>query len=247
MSNQNPDTSESKKPKPGKTPILSRDKITEAAYLLAKKDPINALSMRKIATKLNVTPMAIYKYFKDKNELTTAVIDTHLQNSQLVPDDIPIEQWQQWTTTSFLRMWDAYNEAPGMLEYISQATTFGPAVLHWQNEVLKVLITAGLSPKQALTGHAAMAELATGSAILVPVRKQGLQNLFPTIWEALQKGNTPNLDNVDSHSLIEYPWAVMCAQAMMDDIQDTRNAFLNELELILNSLAAQIEANKKNS
>lgn len=241
---KNPDT---KKTKSGKSPILSRDKIIEAAYQLAKRDPINALSMRKIATKLKVTPMAIYKYFKDKNELTTAVIDKHMQNSLLVPEDIPIEAWRQWISTSFLRMWDAYIQAPGMLEYISHATTFGPAVLHWQNEVLRVLITAGLTPKQAVTGNAALAELSTGSAILVPVRKQGLQNLFPTIWEAMQKGNFPKLDKQESESIIEYPWAVMCGQAMMDDIQDNRRAFEKEMDLILDTLAAQIEMNKKDS
>ena len=51
---------------------LSQDKIINVAYKLAKKDPVNAMSMRKIATVLKVTPMAIYKYFEDKNDLTAA-------------------------------------------------------------------------------------------------------------------------------------------------------------------------------
>lgn len=225
---------------------LSRDRIIKAAYKLAKKDPLNALSMRKIATVLKVTPMAIYKYFDDKSELTAAVIDLHLTESALVPDDIDIADWRAWISTSFLRMWDAYDQAPSMLQYMTHATSFGPAVLSWQNETLKVLINAGLTPKQALTAHAAMSELATGSNILIPIRQLGVEKAFPSIWEALQEGKVPNADDLKngSISVVDYPWLLMCGQAMMEDMQDTRNAFCNELSLLLDSIENQIAANK---
>ncbi|OUR94934.1 hypothetical protein A9Q81_14305 [Gammaproteobacteria bacterium 42_54_T18] len=232
-----------------KTTALSKERIIKAAYQLAKKDPINALSMRKIATKLKVTPMAIYKYFDDKNELTAAVIDTHLKKSNLIPTGIDAdENWREWVKASFLRMWDAYDSAPGMIQYMSNATSFGPAVLDWQNEVLKVLITTGLTPKQALTAHAAMSELATGSTILVPIRKQGVQKVFPTIWKDLSEGRTPNLEDLgDNIPMVEYPWLLMCGQAMMEDMNDSRAAFSSELDLVLDSLDAQITAKKQTS
>jgi len=229
-----------------KSPALSRDRIVKAAYQLAKKDPINALSMRKIASKLKVTPMAIYKYFKDKDELTAAVIDMHLTRSNLIPDDINESDWRRWILGSFLRMWDAYYEAPGMVQYMSHATTLGPAVLNWQNEALKVLITAGLTPKQALTAHAAMAELATGSTILVPIRKQGVEKVFPSIWKALHEGTAPDLSSLSGNgvSVVDYPWVVMCGQAMLEDMQNSRQAFSNGIELILDGLEKQIADNK---
>lgn len=227
-----------------RTTALSRERIIKAAYQLAKKDPTNALSMRRIATKLKVTPMAIYKYFSDKNELTAAVIDTHLEKSNLIPQDIDPSNWREWIKASFYSMWDAYDTAPSMLQYMVQATSFGPAVLNWQNEALKVLIKAGLTPKQALTGHAAMAEITTGSTILVPVRKLGIENIFPGIWKDLSEGRAPNMDNFDESSMGEYPWVLMCGQAMMEDMHDTRNAFGTELDLILDTLQAQIDKNK---
>lgn len=227
-----------------KTTALSKERIVKAAYQLAKKDPINALSMRKIATKLKVTPMAIYKYFSDKNELTAAVIDTHLKKSNLIPTELDPADWRTWVKTSFLRMWDAYDNAPGMIQYMTNATNFGPAVLDWQNEVLKVLITSGLTPKQALTAHAAMSELATGSTILVPIRKQGVQKVFPTIWKDLSEGRTPDLEQLKGDlPMVDYPWLLMCGAAMMEDMNDSRTAFASELDLILDSLAAKIAAN----
>lgn len=233
--------------KTAKPTALSHEKIVKAAYQLAKKDPVNALSMRKIATRLKVTPMAIYKYFDDKDELTAAVIDMHMTRSDLIPVDIDQSDWRQWIKSAFLRMWDAYDAAPSMVQYMTKAGSFGPAVLNWQNEALKVLISAGLTPKQALTAHAAMAELATGSSILMPIRKQGVERTFPTIWKAMQEGKVPEPADLTegAGTIVDYPWLMMCGQAMLEDMQDSRKAFSEEIELILDSLALKIEANRR--
>lgn len=226
---------------------LSREKIVKAAFQLAKKEPLNALSMRKLASKLKVTPMAIYKYFSDKDELTAAVIDMQMEESNLIPHDMDTSDWRAWIKESFLRMWDAYYDAPGMVLYMSHATGFGPAVLNWQNEILKVLVNAGLTPKQALTAHAAMSELATGSNILVPIRQQGIERVFPSIWSDLKAGKVPNPAELSngSVSVVDYPWLVLCGQAMLEDMQDSRRAFANELDLLLDGLALRIDANKQ--
>jgi len=231
-----------------KTPALSRIRIINAAYQLAKKDPINALSMRKIATKLKVTPMAIYKYFDDKNALTTAVIDMHLKKSNLIPMDIdPESDWRTWVKASFLRMWDAYDSAPGMIQYMSNATSLGPAVLDWQNEVLKVLINAGFTPQQAGIAHIAMTELAAGSTILAPIRRQNIEQVFPITWSAttdtrLMQSQPDNTSSEDP--AVEYPWLLMCKDAVIEYMENSRSAFSSELDLLLNGLEASLPANK---
>jgi len=226
---------------------LSRERIVKTAYQLAKKDPLNALSMRKLASKLKVTPMAIYKYFSDKDELTAAVIDMQMEESKLIPYEMDSADWRNWIKESFLRMWDVYYDAPGMVLYMSHATSFGPAVLTWQNEILKVLVNAGLTPKQALTAHAAMSELATGSNILVPIRQQGAEKVFPSIWKDLKAGKVPNPAELENGhvSVVDYPWLLMCGQAMLEDMQDSRHAFTNEMDLILDALELRIKSNKK--
>jgi AcrR family transcriptional regulator len=231
----------------GKSTALSRDRIVKAAYQLARKDPLNALSMRKIATRLKVTPMAIYKHFSDKNELTAAVIDMQMEESRLVPEDLDQNDWRGWILESYLRMRDTYDAAPGMLHYMTHATVLGPSVLHWQNETLKVLINAGLTPKQAITAQAAMAELAAGSAILVPIRRQGMEKVFPTVWKDLKEGKAPDLAEASKAGVspVDYPWVVLCGQAMLEDMQDSRAAFVTELNLFLDGLEKQIAGNLK--
>lgn len=235
-----------------KAAALSKERIVDAAYEMARENRDGTLSMRKIATHLNVTPMAIYKYFADKEALTAAIIDRHMQRSSLIPKDIDQSDWRAWIKDAFLRMWDAFDDAPSMLQYMSNAISPGPGALQWHNLALKVLIEAGLTPQQALTGHAAMAELATGSAVLMPLRRQGVQQAFPLIWEFLQNNNT-DTNSTDTNSTDNseytsadnpYHWLMLCGEAMMEDMQDSRNAFVKEIELILDSLALQIDSNR---
>ncbi|RLU02614.1 MAG: hypothetical protein D9N11_08365, partial [Ketobacter sp.] len=75
----------------------------------------------------------------------------------------------------------------------------------------------------------------------------GVETVFPSVWSAIKNGTTPNLEDIAKaqSTVEEYPWLLMCGQAMMEDMQDSRRAFCNEMELILDRLALQIQENKK--
>ena len=52
---------------------LSRERILSTALELARRDGPDALSMRRIATELDVWPMSLYRHFRDKDELLDAL------------------------------------------------------------------------------------------------------------------------------------------------------------------------------
>lgn len=52
---------------------LSRERILAAAADLAGRDGLEALSMRRLGQELDVWPMSVYRYFRDKDELVDAV------------------------------------------------------------------------------------------------------------------------------------------------------------------------------
>ena len=52
---------------------LSRERVLEAARQAVDEDGIGALSMRRLAQRLDVWPMSIYTYFRDKDELLEAL------------------------------------------------------------------------------------------------------------------------------------------------------------------------------
>ncbi|HBO92001.1 MAG TPA: hypothetical protein DD667_01885, partial [Gammaproteobacteria bacterium] len=67
------------------------------------------------------------------------------------------------------------------------------------------------------------------------------------VWQAIKKGTVPDMEDIsNAQSTVEaYPWLLMCGQAMMEDMHDSRRAFTNEMDLILNTLTHQISDNKK--
>ena len=58
-----------------RTSTLSKDEIVETALRQVRKSGLEKLSMRSLASALDVTPMALYHYFTDRKELTTAICD----------------------------------------------------------------------------------------------------------------------------------------------------------------------------
>jgi TetR/AcrR family transcriptional regulator, tetracycline repressor protein len=57
----------------GERPRLSKTAVIERALQLADADGLDALTIRKLATTLGVTPMALYWHFRSKEELLDAL------------------------------------------------------------------------------------------------------------------------------------------------------------------------------
>lgn len=56
-------------------PPLTRPAVLEAAVALADQQGLDAVSMRALATRLSVVPMALYKHVSDKDDLVAGMLD----------------------------------------------------------------------------------------------------------------------------------------------------------------------------
>ncbi|MFD7165423.1 TetR/AcrR family transcriptional regulator [Streptomyces violascens] len=66
------------RPEPPNRPVpapLSRERIVRAAIQLADADGLDAVSLRKVATVLDVRPMRLYGYIDSKEELLDLMVD----------------------------------------------------------------------------------------------------------------------------------------------------------------------------
>lgn len=66
------------RPEPPERPVpaaLSRERIVRAAIQLADADGLDAVSLRKVATALDVRPMRLYGYIAGKDELLDLMVD----------------------------------------------------------------------------------------------------------------------------------------------------------------------------
>ncbi|HEX2086832.1 MAG TPA: helix-turn-helix domain-containing protein [Solirubrobacteraceae bacterium] len=71
---------------------LSRERILETALAVVEREGWDALSMRRLAQDLDVWPMAIYRHFRDKEELLAVVA---VAAADRIPTDDAAGGWEE--------------------------------------------------------------------------------------------------------------------------------------------------------
>jgi AcrR family transcriptional regulator len=57
---------------------LDRERILDAAEAIAQREGVGKLTIRRIGAELNADPTAIYRHFRDKQELLSELADRFL-------------------------------------------------------------------------------------------------------------------------------------------------------------------------
>ena len=89
-------------------PPTSRERILDAARDLFEQDGAEGLSMRKVAAKVGLTPMAIYRHFADKDALMDALALDGLEAWRARLAALPQVEamaWLEAMTDAFLDFW----------------------------------------------------------------------------------------------------------------------------------------------
>ena len=79
---------------------MSKDRIFAAARAILDHEGIGGLSVRKVATRAGVSPMAMYRHFADKDALLNALMDDGLAAWGEVVRAIRAEDPMEWLETS---------------------------------------------------------------------------------------------------------------------------------------------------
>jgi AcrR family transcriptional regulator len=121
--------------------------VTEQALRLADADGLDALTIRKLAQHLGVTPMALYWHFRSKEDLLEGVaeqvwgeIDVHVDPS------VPWWAQLQAGLESLLRVLRAHPSAPQLL---LEHEKRNEAALRATEATLEILLGAGFDARQA--------------------------------------------------------------------------------------------------
>ena len=71
---------------------LSRSQVLDATLALAEEDGLDAVSMRAVARRLGVTPMALYRHVGDKQGLLDGLVERLLEE---LPEPDPALPWPE--------------------------------------------------------------------------------------------------------------------------------------------------------
>src|SRR5690242_7499841 len=122
---------------------LTRTAVVERALKLADVEGVAAVTIRRLAQELGVTPMALYWHFKNKDELLLGIIDQALVGvaATRAPDD----PWQHQLRAMVEALVAAMREHPSLADLLhavdmKQAATFARA----SNDALELLSRGGI-------------------------------------------------------------------------------------------------------
>ncbi|WP_067802780.1 TetR/AcrR family transcriptional regulator [Actinomadura formosensis] len=129
------------KPKRGPKPRLTAEEIVRAAIGLADAEGLDAVSMRRIADELGVSPMSIYTYVPGKAELIDVMVDRAF--GELTPPEG--ETWRARLEHIARGGWALFHRHPWMLQITTVRPPMGPNLLAKYEYELRAVDGLGLT------------------------------------------------------------------------------------------------------
>jgi AcrR family transcriptional regulator len=221
--------------KPGKRiassrPALTRERVIKTATAMADDTGVDALTIRKLATELDVWPMAIYHHVPNKDSIIDGMVDQVFSEIELPPTDLDWKTAIRRRSVSARQVLARHRWAAPLME---SRRTAGPATLQHHEAILDCLRNGGHSIEMSAHAYALIDAFIYGFALLeanLPATGgQDMADLAETIIEPLPADLYPRL--------IE-----LTAEHVLQPGYDFGNEFDFGLGLILNGLqvAAQL-------
>jgi AcrR family transcriptional regulator len=189
----------------GERTRLTRTAVVDRALHLADADGLDALTIRKLAQELGVTPMALYWHFRSKDELLDG-----LAERVWAEIDVNIDATAAWPAQlrglleSLLRALRAHPAAPQLL---LQSEKQGEHALRATEVTLQVLRGAGFDPRYA----SEIARSALWTGITLVMSEPGITLLAPDERTEMQRRKRVVLASLPTAI---FPRLVECAVPM---------------------------------
>jgi AcrR family transcriptional regulator len=150
---------------------LDREAIRVAAMGLMDDEGIDALSTRRLASELGVTPMALYRHVENKDEILVLVIDELLRR---LP--VPAEtRWDRWLEAWALSLRQLLAVEPTALQLFNRQPVATPAACGRFEAAHDRLCAAGFKPDASLRLVSAVHTFTIGFAVLEAARRSSVR------------------------------------------------------------------------
>lgn len=162
------------------TPALNQGQIVAEAIALLDSEGLDALSMRRLGTRLNAGATSLYTHVANKEELLELVTDEIFGEVKL-PERFIAENWRADMTMISRSLRDTMLRHPWMPAVLSTAglVYLGPNAMRLTDSMLGVLEIAGFSDRESERASNAMFSYLIGAttgetAMLTSVARSGI-------------------------------------------------------------------------
>jgi TetR/AcrR family transcriptional regulator, tetracycline repressor protein len=131
---------------------LTREAIVQRALGIGDQEGLEAVSLRRVASELGVTPMALYRHVRDKNDLYNPMLDAVLADFDVEVGITPTMTWQEQGRRALQNTVDLLTARPVTLPL--QIAYQGPVTPHIARSLeasLAILLRAGFRPPEAVS------------------------------------------------------------------------------------------------
>src|SRR5262249_6313235 len=145
---------------------LTRQLIVERALQIGDADGLEAVSVRRLASELDVTPMALYRHVKDKQDLINAMYEAVVDGFDLKAGIRPLMKWTSQLRRS-LMMFSARHDRPvPMTLAIAYSGTGSPSIWRLYDDGLAILLQAGFTRREAVVLNRILTTFVAGYIML---------------------------------------------------------------------------------
>ena len=148
---------------------LTRADIVRRALKIGETEGLDAVSLRRLATELGVTPMALYRHVRDKQDLINAMAELAMEGLDLTVGLRSSMSWTDQVRQAMLNFRDQIDERPLALQ-LQIAYSGDNLSSFWRpiEDVLGILLKAGFKPRDASKLIRILSNLLAGYLLLVP-------------------------------------------------------------------------------
>jgi len=143
---------------------LSRAAVVDAALAIADAEGLEALTIRRLAADLGAAPMALYRYFANKDELVTSLFDRVI--SEYDPDEHHAGDWCDRMRSSFRWFRSALVSHPGVMPVLTRRVGVGHHSDRITESVLATLRGIARDDEEATRAFFALVGYTVGFACL---------------------------------------------------------------------------------
>jgi AcrR family transcriptional regulator len=192
--------------------------VVEGALALAEAEGLGAVTIRRLARELGVTPMALYWHFRSKDELLEAMAASIFEEVDLSVD--ASARWQDQLRALLGSMLGVLRARPSTTILLSRRTASSEGSLRATEVTLEILRRGGFSPAEAtqIARHAlsSVTNLVSGEpgvvvreepGTLIDARRRArlfLESLPPERYPRLVEAATPLSEGVNPDAYFDF-------------------------------------------
>ncbi|MFB0629308.1 TetR/AcrR family transcriptional regulator [Streptomyces sp. AB3(2024)] len=149
----------------GRPPRISREEVIGTARRIVTAEGVDRLTMRRLATEIGSTPMALYHHVRNKEELLLLLLDDHAARTLRRPGTLSADPRER-VVVAAVAVHGALAACPWIVEVLTADDLMSASALWFVEQIVDGLVACGLTPERAVHGYRAIWYYTAGEIVV---------------------------------------------------------------------------------